>query len=390
MSAAFDIVVVGAGPAGSAAAMTAARAGLRVGLIDKSAFPRDKLCGGLFTGRSRKVMQEVFRRDVDDTLFLKCDHMRFRAGSEILSEMRDAPPFYLTMRYAFDAMLYERAVAGGVVPLTGKSVQEYDFDDNAVILRDGRRIGYRVLIGADGANSQLAKALFGRSFDPATIGFGLEVEMPHDGRQSENIVEVDFAAARWGYGWSFPKARTTTLGVGGIHSRNPDLKTRMQEYRELHGANGDLRVKGAHLPFGEFRPRPGRANVLLAGDAAGLVDAITGEGIAHAMQSGHLAAQSATGALADGAPDTAYPRYQRALGPIHRSLRQARLWRLMIFPAAMTEVFQAAFRRGSTLQTKYLELLAGEIEYDHLRTALFTRAPKAVYRMARLRLGLSV
>jgi len=121
--------------------------------------------------------------------------------------------------------------------------------------------------------------------------------------------------------------------------------------------------------------------VLLAGDAAGLVDPITGEGIALAMESGALAAQAAAQAIAAGAPDTALALYQPLVRPIHKSLDQARLWRLIMFPKATQGYFKKAFARGSHLQMKYLQLLAGEAE-------LLRRMPRLAWRFAKHKMGL--
>ncbi|QLQ19924.1 MAG: hypothetical protein HZT43_16740 [Exiguobacterium profundum] len=91
----------------------------------------------------------------------------------------------------------------------------------AMTLEDGTALSARALIGADGVNSAVAKALFGRAFDPAGIGFALETEVPGPPAAA---AELDLAAAAWGYGWAFPKAGGTTVGVGGVAGRNPDLR----------------------------------------------------------------------------------------------------------------------------------------------------------------------
>ena len=384
----FDIVVVGAGPAGSAAAITAAKAGFSVALVDKASFPRDKLCGGLFTGRSRQNMTRIFNVDVYNELFLECSKMRFRAGDRIISEVLDAPIMWLTMRRNFDEFLFQTALGMGVNNFTGSAALEVNQDENCLQLKDGSSLSYKVLIGCDGVNSSVAKSLFGSSFDPTKIGFGLEVEVPIEAEKSpEQTVEVDFSAADWGYGWSFPKHKSTTIGLGGINVENPNMKQRLAEFLTRYPNSTDLKVKGQYLPFGDFRKSPGKANILLAGDAAGLVDPVTGEGIALAMHSGELAALAASDAIKSNAPQKALRRYKKALRPTHQSLRQAKLWRLMMFPKPMRSVFQNALANGSSLQNMYLDILAGKAEYKNIKGALISRAPKAVFRMIRSKLG---
>lgn len=382
----FDIIIVGSGPAGSAAAVTACKAGHSVAIVDKAAFPRDKLCGGLFTGRSEKAMRAVFGLQVTPEMFLTSDRMRFSAKGKVLADIENAPKMHLTMRRDFDAMLHAEALNAGAQPFLGQPLTEIDEAASTVTLRDGQALNYKVLIGADGVNSYVARHLFGRPFDPDEIGFGLEVETPMlPGR--DNAVEVDFDAATWGYGWSFPKHKSMTVGVAGINVRNDNMKANMAEYLGQVGGDETLKYKGHFLPFGGYKKAPGQGALLLAGDAAGLVDPITGEGIALAMESGAQAGQAACEALKADAPDTAFARYKPLVKPIQKELDQARMWRLIMFPKATEGYFKKAFQRGSHLQRKYLDLLAGDASYHDLRHELLRRIPKLVWRMAKHKLG---
>lgn len=387
MNARFDIIVAGAGPAGSAAAIVAARAGLRCGLLDRAVFPREKLCGGLFTGRSVAALLRGFDETPDPTLFLRCDRMRFLDTGRVLSDFHNAPPVYLTLRRDMDAWLRDLAVAAGAIPLCG-TVTGVDEAGQRITLREGGALEYRVLIGADGVNSAVARSLFGRAYDPATIGFGLEVEAPHDAHPpGDRAVDVEFSAADWGYGWRFPKRHSTTIGVGGVASRNADMKAHMRAYCDQLGVAPDAaRVKGHFLPFGDFRKEPGRGAVLLVGDAAGFVDPITGEGIALALESGALAAEAGVAAIHSGRPERAYAGYHMSVRPIQRALREARFWRRMIFSPAFRPAFLKAFS-GSSLPEQFLHLLAGEIDYPDLRRALARRFPRAAWKALGTRIG---
>ncbi|MEN9061157.1 hypothetical protein [Ponticoccus litoralis] len=187
--------------------------------------------------------------------------------------------------------------------------------------------------------------------------------------------EIDFGAAEWGYGWQFPKTTGTTVGVGGIMARNPDLKRAMKAYMARLDIPEGARVKGQFLPFGGFRKRPGQGRVLLAGDAAGLVDPITGEGIAHALHSGELAAQAAAQALGADHPEAALGRYTTALRPIHNGLTLARLLRTIMFRHALRPAFIRSFRESRRLREEYLRLLAGETDYAPLMRKTARRMP---------------
>ncbi|WP_422049363.1 NAD(P)/FAD-dependent oxidoreductase [Shimia sp.] len=372
----FDIIIIGAGPAGSAAAAWAARQGLRVALVDKARFPRSKLCGGLFTERSRSYFREIFGQDPDLSQAVTRHNCALWYEGEELAKLEDIPPLHLTMRLDIDAQMFGHALAAGAQDFTGRPVA--NLTDSSVTFRDGDTLTCRVLIGADGVSSIVAKHLFGAAFDTKTIGFGLEIEAPLALQDPQTQpLRIDFAAAQWGYGWSFPKQGSTTVGIGGLRAENPDMKAQMAAYLTTLGLPTDaVKVKGHHLPFGDFRPHPGRASVLLAGDAAGLVDPITGEGIAFAMKSGQLAAQAACDALLAQAPQTALARYQKALKDMHRNLRIACALRHVIFGPRWQKTLMASFRRSGTMRMMYMQLLAGQVEYPELARRLLLRLPK--------------
>lgn len=345
-----DVIVLGAGPAGAAAAVAARGAGLSVALIDKAAFPRDKLCGGGLTGRAMATMARVFGTgpDPDETLLTR--HVRLVSGGRVLGDFPDAPGFGMVMRRHFDAGLKARAVGAGATDLTGCRVASIEAETRRVRLASGAEWSARVLIGADGANSAVARALYGRAFDPRSVAFALEAEAPV---RPGAALEIDLAAAHWGYGWVFPKRGSLTVGVGGVEVRNPDLKGAMAAYLARHGAAG-LRCKGAFIPSGAARS--GRGPVLLAGDAAGLCDPITGEGLAWAMESGALAGRAA-------AADDPGRAYAMALAPVAAELRRAQRLARIVHHPWLRPRFHALLARQPGLQRRFLQLLAGERDY---------------------------
>ena len=373
----FDVIVIGAGPAGGASAFRAARAGLTVALIDRKSFPRDKLCGGLVTGRARRHYAAIFGHEMPVDPDQRKTTVDFRHRGQPIGVIEDAPTLCLVMRWDMDAMICGQALGAGAQDFTGQSVAALDFGAKTVTLKDGPTLAYGVLIGADGVNSQVARHLFGQSFERARIGFGLEIEATDPHLDSDAAIRIDLAAAQWGYGWTFPKRRSTTIGVGGLLSRNPGMKRAMADYCDLLGIDApEARIKGQFLPFGDVRKVPGRRAVLLAGDAAGLVDPITGEGIGHAMHSGQLAAQAAVDALAANRPETALRRYRRALRPLHRNLRMARMIRPVIFSPALEPSFARAFAGSTTLRRQFLDLMAGDTEYRDILWQVVLRLPR--------------
>lgn len=376
-----DVIVLGTGPAGSAAAFTAARAGLRVALIDRHRHPREKLCGGGFTGRSYRYFHEVFGEEIAPELIETHTAVELHAHGHALGVLEDIPPIHLAMRRTLDADMCRRALEAGAEDVTGQRITGIDPAAPSVTLADGRVLRARVLIGADGVNSEVARSLFGQPFDRRHVGFGLEVEAPPAADNPDAPVRIDFGVVRYGYGWHFPKAVSSTVGIGGILSRNPAMKQAMASYVAEIGRGADVKVKGQFLPAGDFRRVPGAGRVLLAGDAAGLVDPFTGEGIALAMKSGQLAAEATVAALAHSHPDDALPRYRVALRPMHNDLRQAILLRKLVYARPMQRAIVAAFKRPSgRLRRLTFELLGGEIEYGDLSRAALRRLPGLLLR----------
>jgi flavin-dependent dehydrogenase len=132
-------------------------------------------------------------------------------------------------------------------------------------------------------------------------------------------------------------------------------------------------VRGAFVPAGAVRRVPGRGRVLVAGDAAGLVDPVTGEGIAWAVISGAAAGRAVAAALADGRPERALPAYGRALAPVRAELFRANLLRRLVYPGPLRGRFASLLARQPRLQRRYLALLAGEIDYADIRAASLLR-----------------
>lgn len=378
---AHDLVILGGGPAGAAAANWAAGHGLKVLLIDKARFPRDKLCGGLFTGRARDEYIRIFGRDLDPDLFEERRAIAFHLGPRPMGRMDDVPAMYLTMRHSLDAHLLALADRAGAILRTGCRVATFDLARDRLTLEDGTRISYKILIGADGVTSAVARALFGRSFDPDRIGFALEKEMPPvTDPDILRTVRVDFGVADWGYGWSFPKRGSTTVGVGGLHRRNPDMKARMTAYATRLGQGDPHGMKGHFLPFGDVRRRPGLGNVLLAGDAAGFVDPITGEGIGHALASGRMAAEAACVALREGRAGDAGKIYNQATRGLQFNLAIARLLRPIVFSDRMQPLFSRAFSGSSQVTHAYMAMLAGQTDYVAVLWLVLRRLPRAAWR----------
>ncbi|WP_246507322.1 geranylgeranyl reductase family protein [Actinocrinis puniceicyclus] len=327
-SAPWDVAVVGAGPAGSSAARAAAEAGARVVLLDRAAFPRYKTCGGGLIGLSRAALPEGFEPPVRQWI----DAITFthQGRRERTRRDRDGGVLALVDRAEFDHGLVKAAVAAGAHLREGATVtgieQHTAMPHNAAApqdptaahdpavtlsLADGSRLRARAVVGADGSASRIARHV---GVTCRQVDLGLEAEIsvpPHVARDWAGRVLIDWGPVPGSYGWVFPKGDTLTVGViaargGGeatrAYYREFIARLALAEYPAVQDSGHLTRCRSADSPLS-------RGRVLVAGDAAGLLEPWTREGISHALRSGRLAGAAAArisrATTDDGVADTA-------------------------------------------------------------------------------------
>jgi len=289
----FDVIVAGAGPAGSATAMHLARGGARVLLADRASFPRDKPCGGGLTGRAVKALpcpvDPVVEHVVDRFELGLRYGPRFVRGGRI-------PLILMTQRRRLDHYLAEQAAAAGADFRDGSAVSELDVGEEFVELRvGGATVRADVLVGADGANGVVARAV--GLGDEIVRGVALEGNASWevlDRSRYVRLAVVELGIVPGGYGWVFPKGEHANVGVGGWGSEGPRLRSHLKRLAEAHQLRLDqlTDVKGHRLPMRPLGSRPAAGRVLLVGDAAGLVDPLSGDGMYEAFVSARLAAEA--------------------------------------------------------------------------------------------------
>ena len=300
----YDVAIVGGGPAGSTAAYRLARGGASVLLVDKATFPRDKPCGGGVTGRAARLLPFSIDPVVEDTVDrLEC---RLHYGPRFVRAAR-APLAYMTQRKRLDHLLLQQAAQAGAEVRDGVKVT--DVRANALTV-DGADVQARIVIGADGCNGTTARALdLGGEI---VHGVALEANFPHDARFAHAMV-LELGVVRGGYGWVFPKGDHINLGVGGDESEAPSLREQLRRLCDMHGIDPDAATdtRGYRLPLRRAGSRLARGTTAVIGDAAGLVDPFSGDGMYEAFLSAQLVADAALAVLA-GRADGLEP-YARAV-----------------------------------------------------------------------------
>jgi geranylgeranyl reductase family protein len=363
----FDAVVVGAGPAGSVAAYRLAAAGARTLLLDKASFPRDKPCGGGVTGRALRLLPFSIDPVVEDVIVRA--ELTLGYAHRFGREAR-APICWMTQRRRLDAYLVERAVEAGA-----------EFRDG-VRVHDRLPVDARVVLGADGANGASAH-LLGLAGD-VVHGIALEGNVRHgdvDGERYRGTMVIELGVVPGGYGWVFPKGDHVNVGVGGWLAEGPRLREHLERLCNVHGIDPAAveDARGHRLPMRRPSTRIANGNTALIGDAAGLVDPFSGDGMYEAFYSAKLAA-AATLDVLEGRARTMEPyasAVARAIGPL-----TAAGWGAKVAVDRFPRATFAIMRLPVTWRAVE-KLLRGELRHPGAARGAERAAVRLVYALAR-------
>jgi geranylgeranyl reductase family protein len=308
----YDVIITGGGPAGSTAGRLLSREGARVLILDKQKFPRDKPCGGGVTLRAASVQDVDIAPVVERTIYGA--RFSLRLGPEF-DRWFDRPLTYMTQRIRLDDHLLSRAAAEGAEVHEPEAVQAVETGAHGVTVTTpkGAYEG-RILLGADGANGVTGRLLGLRQQCEEAVA--LEGNVPWSPRLGEDwqrLVALDLGGLAGGYGWVFPKGEHLNVGVGAWKYAGFTLRPKLSALARRYGFDESTleNLRGHHLPVRISRSRIATGPAAVIGDAAGLVDPLSGEGIHMAFASGRLAAESALAVLS-GAAD-GMQRYQAAV-----------------------------------------------------------------------------
>jgi geranylgeranyl reductase family protein len=300
----WDVAVIGAGPAGAMAALSAARGGRRVVLIERSALPRYKTCGGGLVGASVKAlpagMTPPSRQAV--SAFTFSFNGRFER-----TRRSPVPLLSMVRRDEFDAALVRFAAEAGVTVRDGVAVTRLAEDENGVTVSTagGQRIRASAVVGADGSAGRTASYV---GVEWSQVDLGLEVEVPLPAGQASawsSRLLLDWGRIPGGYGWVFPKGDSLSVGVIAARGQGQETRAYLHDFLVRLGLDQlTPAVSSGHLTRCRTQRSPlYRGRTLVAGDAAGLLEPWTREGISFALRSGTMA--GATAAAVAGASSAA-------------------------------------------------------------------------------------
>jgi len=365
----FDLIVVGAGPAGTMAAREAAGRGARVALVDGS-HPREKACGGGVTGRALDLVGELPGNAGSDASGHAIDAAVFEArGRSVRVGVTGGDVLRVYSRAALDAALLRRAIAAGAVHVAARATR---------VARDGVRWAVDIggteplrapwLLGADGPGGITRRQVF-RPFSRAQLSIAAGSFV--DGVSVSDIA-IAFTNDPPGYFWSFPRRDHLAAGtcaqadISGPQPLHAFTDAWLDRYAP---AAGRPRRRYA-WPIPSLRAndleeeRPAGRGWMLLGDAAGLVDPITREGIYFALRSGQLAAA----ALASRDPASTYAEGVR--DELHAELRRAARLKAAFFRPHFTGLLLDALEQSAAIRAVMIDLIGGRQPYAGLKRRL--------------------
>jgi geranylgeranyl reductase family protein len=359
----YDVIVAGAGPGGAAAAYFLGKAGRRVLVLEKERLPRYKPCGG---GVSAEMLAE-FPFSFDPVFEARPTSVAYSLRGETVTVPLVKSQLRMVMRDAFDDFLLDHVNAEVREGTAVRAVRE-EWNRVEVETSTGGTVNARCLIGADGANSTVARCSGLRRGRAPAAALEAEVAVPPEvyARYAACPAFL-FGEVRLGYLWIFPKRDHLSVGIGALLPRRGLLQEKLRAVTAREGINlSGVPLRGHPLPI-NWRPRRyATRRVLLVGDAAGLMDPLSGEGIRPAILSGKLAAE----AILSGRPDRYALEVERALG----RARFPALFLALLFYLLPDFCFELG-ARNPIVTRAFMDLLSGRIGYGNLMVQAFGTVP---------------
>ncbi|MDD1761705.1 MAG: geranylgeranyl reductase family protein [Methanothrix sp.] len=371
----YDLIVAGAGPAGSAAARAAALQGLDVLILEKEPFPRYKPCGGALSKRAISLLDftlpgNICERTITGARVHFRDHVQERHKGYDLTT--------LITRSSFDHYLLQKSLQSGAKIETEKVIDMQEKDDWVSVRTMGGIYQSRFLVIACGCQDRLKNRIQGPN-RKETTGVCLVAEIEEDDNLIQerlgSTLDIHFGVAEDGYGWIFPHKGYYSVGIGGLCSRLSHPRQSMRQFLKKNGFPDDQRLSGHLIPQGGNKRLISRGRVLLAGDAAGFVDPFMGEGISYAISSGKIAGQVIGEVHAHQVARTYEKRIKDDFG---EELRYALFFTKIMH--SFPDIFLRIMACEDEVLDRYIDIAAARISYKDFMRWMVPRIPMSLLR----------
>lgn len=364
----FDAIIIGAGPAGTSAAFFLAEKGAKVLILEKEKFPRYKVCGGGVVNRIKKILpyalNEVIEREFYTVeIFDHATNLHFKT-------IRKEPIIMMSMRQDLDSYMLSKALEAGASIKEGNEVSAITSQNNCVEISTNRGKYYsKFIIAADGVMGISSKLFEMKNNILRLPAIEAEVEVSKE-KYSRlfDYPRFDFGIINKGYAWVFPKKNILSIGLVLMKKDSVNLNETYKEYLKILGIDGIFQSEkhGYIIPIHRRINIFGKGRLLITGDAAGIADPVTAEGISSAVLSGFLAAD----ALIEKKFDERYVSDYYNLIIAHEILEENRYAHIISnLVYANAKVRASLFKLyGQRLSELITDIFSGEKEYNSLMT----------------------
>jgi geranylgeranyl reductase family protein len=375
----YDIIVVGAGPAGTTAGRRCALQGLKTLILEKEKLPRYKPCGGAVSTVAMSLLDFKLKNELIER---ECYGARVHYEHYEIEVKKPFRLSILTSRDKFDMYLAEKAIDAGVELKDDESVKSLDVQDSYVAVKTDKHT-YKTfaVIGADGVNSVVATYVRPK-YKPTEVALAIEAPIPAKDKEIDNYIhdaiDIHFGLVRMGYGWLFPKRGHFSVGIAGLLSEIKNPRKVFENFLKKLGFDIESRpyTRYAHrIPAGGYDRETCSDRIILVGDAAGYVDTFYGEGIAYAILSAKIAAETMV---------TAYEKDEfsrRELAKYKQECDETfgeNLKYALEFSSLAHKypnIFIKLLASNKSILDKYLEVPAGNMSYKEFKKWLLIRTP---------------
>ena len=369
----YDVIIVGAGPAGATLGYMLADGGYNALVVDKAHFPRKKLCAGGISWKTKTLVEEIFQVQFEDTFPIKhkSTAVFLYERSRQIVRCQASKPFLHVERASYDSELVSQAQKKGCDFIFGEKVQDYDMADNVISTHSGLQLSANIIVSAEGANSRIRNRLLSIRQRRAAMGLALQIDIPVENCRKEfqqPAMRIFFGFSNFGYGWIFPFGDYFKVGMFGLIIKNKSMyhtfKVLLSEVAELDSRE-KMRFEAHLIPTETFIGQPWGERVLLIGDSAGLTDPYSGEGIYYAHKSAQCAYRAIHTHLNSRKNRHLVESYKQNLKSELYELRLAKRFSEIIYKNKFRTLVASCFRKPVYYE-KLLDITHGQKSYAHI------------------------